>query len=78
MPARAFWVLMVAAIAIVVPSPASAQGADLAVARKCFDDIWVRHNTTAVARCNAASIPDHSTAGSSCRSFGKTNAVTRR
>jgi predicted ester cyclase len=77
MPARAFWVLMVAAIVLVAPSPASAQGADLAVARRCFDDIWVRHDTTAVARCNAPSIPDHSTAGDTTMTHASQYAFLR-
>ena len=68
--------LAAAAMLLVVPS-ASAQGADLAVARKCFEDVWVRHDTTAVARCQVASYPDHGTAGDTVTTHASTYAFLR-
>jgi hypothetical protein len=68
--------LAAAAILFVAPS-ASAQGADLAVARKCFEDIWVRHDTTAVARCQAPSYPEHGTAGDTVTTHASTYAFLR-
>ena len=86
MPARALWMSRLAAasgfvaataVLLVAPSAASAQGADLAVAKKCFEDIWVRHDTTAVARCNAPSFTDHGTAGDTTTTHASQYAFLR-
>ena len=67
-----------AAAAIVFVAPrVSAQGADLAVAKKCFEDQWVRHDTTAVARCQAPSYKDHGTAGDTVTTHASTYAFLR-
>jgi len=66
-----------AVIVFVVPRSAAAQGADLAVARKCFEDMWVRHDTTAVPRCNAPSYKDHGTAGDTVTTHASTYAFLR-
>jgi hypothetical protein len=69
--------LVAAAATMFVAPTASAQGADLAVARKCFEDIWVRHDTTAVARCQAPSYPEHGTAGDTVSTHASTYAFLR-
>jgi hypothetical protein len=70
--------LLAAAGTLFVASPAAAQGgADLATARKCFEDMWVRHDTTAVARCNAPSYPEHATAGDTVTTHASTYAFLR-
>lgn len=69
--------LLAAAATMFVAPTASAQGADLAVARKCFEDIWVRHDTTAVARCQAPSYPEHGTAGDTVSTHASTYAFLR-
>ena len=56
-------IVAVTAIDLLAPNVASAQGPDLAAAKKCFEDQWVRHDTTAVIRCSAPSYTDHGTAG---------------
>jgi hypothetical protein len=66
-----------AALLLVAPPVAAQGGADLATARKCFEDIWVRHDTTAVARCNAPSYPEHSTAGDTVTTHASTYAFLR-
>ncbi len=73
---RALRLLAAASILFVAPR-ASAQGADLAVARKCFEDIWVRHDTTAVARCQVPSYTDHGTAGDTVTTHASTYAFLR-
>jgi hypothetical protein len=57
---------------------ASAQGgADLAVAQKWFEDVWVRHDTTAVARCQAPSFAEHGIAGDTITTHASTYAFLR-
>ena len=70
---------LLAALAILfVPPRAFAQGgADLAVAKKCFEDVWVRHDTTAVARCQAPSFTEHGTAGDTVTTHASTYAFLR-
>ena len=69
--------LAAAALLFVAPPVAAQGGADLATARKCFEDIWVRHDTTAVARCNAPSYPEHGTAGDTVATHASTYAFLR-
>ena len=69
--------LLAAGAMVFLASSASAQGADLAVARRCFEDIWVRHDTTAVARCQAPSYPEHGTAGDTVTTHASTYAFLR-
>jgi hypothetical protein len=69
---------LLAAVATVFVAPSAlAQGADLAVAKKCFEDIWVRHDTTAVARGQAPSYPAHGTAGDTVTTHASTYAFLR-
>jgi len=68
--------LAIVATLFVAP-PASAQGPDLAAAKKCFEDIWVRHDTTAVARCQSPSFPEHGTAGDTVTTHASTYAFLR-
>src|SRR5215204_1941454 len=70
---------LLAALAILFVAPrASAQGGpDLAAAKKCFEDVWVRHDTTAVARCQAPSYPEHGTAGDTVTTHASTYAFLR-
>src|SRR5215207_8915759 len=64
--------LLAAAATLLVAPRVSAQGsADLAVAKKCFEDVWVRHDTTAMARCQAPSYPEHGTAGDTRRGLAQ-------
>jgi len=65
------------AILFVAPRASAQGGADLAVARKCFEDVWVRHDTTAVARCQAPSFPEHGTAGDTVTTHASTYAFLR-
>lgn len=69
--------VLVALALIFVAPRAFAQGADLAVAKKCFEDMWVRHDTTAVPRCNAPSYKDHGTAGDTVATHASTYAFLR-
>jgi len=69
--------LLAAAATLFVAPSAAAQGADLAAARKCFEDIWVRHDTTAVARCQAPSYPEHGTAGDTVTTHASTYEFLR-
>ena len=69
---------LLAAVATMFVAPSlSAQDADLKVARKCFLDVWSLHDTTAVARCQAPSYPDHGTAGDTVTTHASTYAFLR-
>ena len=69
---------VVIAFSLIFVAPrAFAQGPDLAAARKCFEDMWVRHDTTAVARCHAPSYTEHGTAGDTVTTHASTYAFLR-
>jgi len=70
--------VVAAATMFVAPSLSAQVDADLKVARKCFQDIWSLHDTTAVARCQAPSYPDHGTAGDTVTTHASTYAFLRQ